>query len=89
MTFSRDVDYKPGKVPGQWKEGNLTVTRGTAWTAPGCHIGCGVLTYTDEEGNVVKVEGDPENPFNQGRLCVRCLSMPGDRSRTRTVSCIQ
>lgn len=21
MAFSRDVDYKPGKVPGQWKEG--------------------------------------------------------------------
>ena len=76
MAFSRDVDYKPGKVPGQWKEGDLTVTRGTAWTAPGCHIGCGVLTYTDEDGNVVKVEGDLENPFNQGRLCVRCLSMP-------------
>ena len=32
--------------------------------------------YTDDEGRLVKVEGDPENPFNQGRLCVRCLDLP-------------
>ena len=76
MEFSRDVDYKPWKVPGKWQEGDLTVTRGHAWTAPGCHDGCGVLCYTDKEGNLVKVEGDPENPYNQGRLCVRCLAMP-------------
>ena len=76
MEFTRDVDYAPGKVPGRWQEGDLTVTRGHAWTAPGCHDGCGVLCYTDKEGNLVKVEGDPENPYNQGRLCVRCLAMP-------------
>ena len=43
MAFSRDVNYKEGTLPGQWREGELTVTRGTAWTAPGCHDGCGVL----------------------------------------------
>ena len=40
------------------------------------HLGCGVLLYTDDDGRLVKVEGDPENPFNQGRLCVRCLDLP-------------
>jgi anaerobic selenocysteine-containing dehydrogenase len=24
----------------------------------------------------VKVEGDPDFPFNQGRLCPRCLALP-------------
>ena len=60
--------------PWRWKEGNLTVTRTAAWSAPGCHLGCGVKVYTDEEGKFVKLEGDEKNPFNQGRLCVRCLS---------------
>ncbi len=60
----------------QWQEGELTVTRGSGWSGPGCHDGCGVLMYTDKEGKLVKVEGDPENPYNQGRLCTRCLNLP-------------
>ncbi|MCL1846934.1 MAG: molybdopterin-dependent oxidoreductase [Coriobacteriia bacterium] len=64
------------QLPWRWQEGDLTVTRSNAWSGPGCHEGCGVLIYTDKEGKMVKVEGDPENPFNQGRLCVRCLALP-------------
>lgn len=62
--------------PNSYEEDGLKVTRTSAWSGPGCHLGCGVLMYTDEAGRLVKVEGDPENPFNQGRLCVRCLAMP-------------
>lgn len=62
--------------PWQYQEGEYTVTRGSSWSGPGCHEGCGVLLYTDKNGKLVKVEGDPENPYNQGRLCVRCLSLP-------------
>ncbi|MDD5925847.1 molybdopterin-dependent oxidoreductase [Ellagibacter isourolithinifaciens] len=54
-------------------EDGLTCTRGSAWSGPGCHLGCGVLLYTDKDGKLVRIEGDPENPFNKGRLCVRCL----------------
>jgi len=61
--------------PWQWEEDGYTVTRGSAWSGPGCHSGCGVLLYT-KKGRLVKVEGDPENPYNQGRLCVRCLALP-------------
>jgi anaerobic selenocysteine-containing dehydrogenase len=64
------------KKPWRYEEDGLTVTRGSAWSGPGCHLGCGVLLYTDKEGKLVKVEGDPDNPFNQGRLCVRCLALP-------------
>ena len=35
-----------------------------------------MLLYTDEDGTPVQVEGDPENPYNEGRLCVRCLALP-------------
>jgi anaerobic selenocysteine-containing dehydrogenase len=29
-----------------------------------------------KDGKLVKVEGDPEHPISQGRLCVRCLTLP-------------
>ncbi|MDR2109096.1 MAG: molybdopterin-dependent oxidoreductase, partial [Coriobacteriales bacterium] len=61
--------------PWKYEEDGLTVTRGSAWSGPGCHDGCGVLLYTDSNGKLVKCEGDPENPYNQGRLCVRCLDV--------------
>lgn len=66
----------PHEKPWQYQEGDYTVTRGSAWSGPGCHLGCGVLLYTDKDDKLVKVEGDPENPMTQGRLCVRCLDMP-------------
>lgn len=59
----------------QWEEDGLTVSRTSVWTAPGCHEGCGVLVYTNDEGKVVKVEGDPNDPFNMGRLCPRCFCL--------------
>ena len=57
-----------------WEEDGYTVIRTHARTGPGCHSNCGVLLYV-KDGKVEKVEGDPENPFNQGRLCPRCLAM--------------
>jgi anaerobic selenocysteine-containing dehydrogenase len=60
----------------QYKKDGLNVTRTIAWSGPGCHEGCGVLLFTDANGKLVKVEGDPEHPFNHGRLCVRCLDLP-------------
>ena len=54
---------------------NREIVRTTTWSAgPGCHGGCGVLAHI-EDGKLVKIEGDPEHPWNQGRLCARCLAM--------------
>ncbi len=58
----------------QWQEGEYTVTRTSQWSGPGCHQGCGVLFYT-KDGKVEKIEGDPNCPVNNGRLCMRCLDM--------------
>ena len=62
---------------------DLTVTRNTQWSAPGCHNGCGVLHYTDKDGNLVKIEGDPKQPHLQ-RPPVHALP-GGARSRVRTI----
>ena len=66
--------YENTRGEWQWQDGDYTVTRTTAWSGPGCHDGCGVLYYT-KDGKLEKVEGDPDNPFNQGTLCMRCLEM--------------
>ncbi|WP_165060836.1 molybdopterin-dependent oxidoreductase [Adlercreutzia sp. ZJ154] len=58
-----------------WEEDGFTVIRANARTAPGCHNNCGVLVYV-KDGKVDHIEGDPENPHNQGRLCLRCLALP-------------
>ena len=68
--------YVKRDKPWQYKEDGLTVTRGNAWTGPGCHLGCAVKLFTNADGKLVKVEGDPESQYTQGRLCVRCLALP-------------
>ncbi len=56
-----------------WEEDGCTVIRSNARSGPGCHDNCGVLMYV-RDGVLEKIEGDPENPYNQGRLCPRCLA---------------
>ena len=65
------------KHPGEWQyeEDGMVVTRTSVWSAPGCHEGCGVLVYSDKDtGRFIKVEGDPDDPYNRGALCPRCLA---------------
>jgi anaerobic selenocysteine-containing dehydrogenase len=51
------------------------VVRTTVWSAgAGCHGGCGVKLYVEDD-KVVKVEGDENHPWSQGRLCPRCLAL--------------
>lgn len=56
-------------------EDGLTVTRSCPWSPPGCHpVGCGVKFYVNDEGRLVKVEGDENHPVTKGRLCPRCIA---------------
>ena len=34
------------------------------------------MKLTVKDNKLIKVEGDPEHPITQGRLCVRCLALP-------------
>ncbi len=44
-------------------EGEFTYT-----VCPYCAVGCGMKVYV-KDGEVIHVEGDPENPVNRGSLC--------------------
>lgn len=57
------------------KSPDTEIIRTTVWSAgPGCHGTCGVLAHI-KKGKLAKIEGDPDHPWNQGRLCARCLAM--------------
>ncbi|MGB9859764.1 MAG: molybdopterin-dependent oxidoreductase [Moorellaceae bacterium] len=66
------------KESSEWKktlEDGTEVIRTCAWSPPGCHgVGCGLRLYV-KNGELVKVEGDPEHPLTRGKLCVRCLAL--------------
>jgi len=56
-------------------KGDVKIVRTTSWSAgPGCHGGCGLLAHV-KDGKLVKIEGDRDHPWNQGRLCARVLAM--------------
>lgn len=56
-------------------EKDVQVIKMGAWSAgPGCHGGCGVKVFV-QAGKVIKVEGDEDHPFLNGRLCPRALAL--------------
>lgn len=65
--------YHEGEM--QWEEDGFQVVRTYNWSAPGCHNSCGVLYYI-KDGVLDHVEGDPLDPWVNGKLCMRCLDMP-------------
>jgi anaerobic selenocysteine-containing dehydrogenase len=75
MEYNNKYNMKLYPKELHWQEGDLTATRTTMWSGPGCHEGCQIIFYTDADGKLVKVEGDPNSPFSQGRLCMRCLEL--------------
>ena len=39
-----------------------------------CHSKCGVILTVDDNNDIVRVEGDPDCPVNDGILCVKAFS---------------
>lgn len=64
--------YHKGEL--QWEEDEFTVCRSFQFTPPGCHNSCGILYYM-KDGKLDHAEGDPLFPYNNGRLCARCLNL--------------
>jgi formate dehydrogenase major subunit len=36
---------------------------------PYCAVGCSLVAYTNGSGRLLQIEGDPDSPVNEGRLC--------------------
>ena len=54
---------------------DVNVFSTVTWSAgPGCHGGCGQKLYIKDD-KLIKVEGDENHPFNQGRSCPRVLAL--------------
>jgi Anaerobic dehydrogenases, typically selenocysteine-containing len=71
--FKAEEIIKDNRV---YEEDGYTVVRTCAWSPPGDHpVGCGLKLYV-KDNKLVKVEGDEEQPVSQGRLCIRCLTLP-------------
>jgi len=34
-----------------------------------CSVGCGVICYTNADGKIIHVDGDPDHPISEGTLC--------------------
>ena len=57
------------------KDNEERIVRVGGWSAgPGCHGGCGVKLHI-KDGKLIKVEGDEDHPYFQGRLCPRVLAL--------------
>jgi formate dehydrogenase major subunit len=41
---------------------------------PYCAVGCSLVAYTDSSGRLLQIEGDPDSPVNEGRLCPKGAS---------------
>ncbi|MDD3364833.1 MAG: formate dehydrogenase-N subunit alpha [Syntrophomonas sp.] len=62
------------------KELRIKNVKGIPTVCPYCGSGCGLLVYSerDASGKFIKllsVEGDPDNPINQGKACAKGSSM--------------
>ncbi len=67
---STDQGREAGAVPGAVGGSGPGVATWYASTCTECSAGCGVHVRT-REGRAVKLEGNPEHPVNQGKLCSR------------------
>lgn len=69
--FKPDGGTQTGVVPPGWRPGEVRFAKSVCTLCPG---GCGVVARV-EEGRIVNVAGDPDNPMNQGGLCPKGQSV--------------
>ena len=82
-------DSLPTFVLGEFK---LAKAKETPSVCAFCGCGCGLIVYSNEEGRILNIEGDPDNPNNEGSMCCKGIAL-GDantiidpRNRKRTVN---
>jgi formate dehydrogenase major subunit len=79
VTTALGFDVTPALA--QSRELKISRTTETHSICPYCAVACGVIIHTlgDKAGNVtptvIHVEGDPDNPINQGALCPKGITL--------------
>jgi formate dehydrogenase major subunit len=53
----------------QQLRGRIAGKQGTVSVCPYCAVGCSTLVYSDDEGRLLDVEGNPDSPISGGHLC--------------------
>lgn len=63
------LDVKP--VRARVNSIKLNAKKGKQYPSvcPYCSIGCGMIITSDESGNIINIEGNPDSPVNLGSLC--------------------
>jgi len=68
------VNFNENATPAVTELADGTKVVRTCASGFGCHnLGCGLKVFV-KDGEIQKIEGDPEHPITKGRLCVRCLT---------------
>lgn len=67
------IDVRPIRVQAKKLEKLDKIKQGiqTTTTCCYCSCGCGLISSTDQDGNIINIEGDPDHPINEGSLCVK------------------
>jgi formate dehydrogenase major subunit len=68
---STAADKLPTFDLGEFK---LKKTKETASVCAFCGCGCGLLVYADGQ-KVIHIEGDPDNPNNEGSMCCKGIAL--------------
>ncbi|PKM47281.1 MAG: hypothetical protein CVV03_03945 [Firmicutes bacterium HGW-Firmicutes-8] len=69
-----DSIFDLSAIAAQVKTFKIRSAKATPTICPYCSCGCGLLAYT-ENGQLINLEGDPDNPVNQGSLCSKGASI--------------
>jgi formate dehydrogenase major subunit len=57
-----------GPVAARAEDVAIRYAKESTTICPYCSVGCGMILHT-LNGNIINVEGDPDNPINEGTLC--------------------
>ena len=70
---SLGIDLGPARAyADEVKINRMKSARETTSICPYCAVGCGLICSTNtKEGTIFNVEGDPDNPINEGSLCAK------------------
>jgi len=80
VSIASTLGYDMEATASSVKQLRIKNVKGVPTVCPYCGSGCGLLVYSerDASGKFIKllsVEGDPDNPINQGRACAKGSSM--------------